>query len=108
LIPGRAPGSESDAAVRAGDHVLALLDGNGRLAQPLLETRLAELRRVAWQRHLLAQLDAEEARVWIDDDLAWVVPRGQLAPDELIEPELLSARPAAALHSPSCLLMNSF
>jgi hypothetical protein len=60
-----------------------------RLAEPLLEADLAELRVVARNQRALAEFGPEVPRVRVDDNLAGVVARGKALTDQLIETELL-------------------
>jgi len=67
--------------------VLPLMED--RLAQPFLEADLAEPRVAGGNQRALAELGPEIPRVRVNDNLARVVARGKVLPDQVIEPELL-------------------
>src|SRR5215472_6052109 len=59
-----------------------------RLTEPILETRLAELRVIAGNQHPLAHLDTVVARVRVRNYLAGVPTRRQVQPDKFIQTKL--------------------
>jgi hypothetical protein len=69
------------------------------LAEPFLESDLAEPRLAGGNQRALAELGAEVPRVRVDDNLAGVVVRCEALTDQLIETELLRTRNAMTADS---------
>src|SRR6185437_6946043 len=60
-----------------------------RLSQPGLKTGDAELRAPAWNQRGLAESGSRVTGIWISDNFAGVVKRGQTPPNQLIHAKLL-------------------
>src|SRR5712671_4695471 len=61
------------------------------LSQPGFETGLAEPWVVARKQGFLTDLRSRVTRIWISDDFARIVERGQAPPDQFIQAKLLRA-----------------
>src|SRR5689334_24235726 len=62
-----------------------------RLIEPVLESRFAEPRVPARNERPLAHLNAVVAGLRVRDDLAWIVARSQVPPDDFIQTKLFGA-----------------
>src|SRR5215472_13596789 len=60
----------------------------GRLFKPGLETRLPKSRILAGDECRIVHSYAVVARVWVSDDFAWILPRGQSPANEFIQRKL--------------------